>query len=120
MTEELSESLPALASSLPSDISFRIDGNKRWSWKKSKDLFYTLSQYPIEYLEEPFQQQIDCIECFKETGIPYAWDESLRENNPFISTSRFKSYSFKTKCLGLLSLPGVDSLGLVLLTSHVC
>ena len=85
LTEELSESLPALASSLPSDISFRIDGNKRWSWKKSKDLFYTLSQYPIEYLEEPFQQQIDCIECFKETGIPYAWDESLRENNPFLS-----------------------------------
>ena len=60
----------------------RLDPNRAWSFDETLRLADKLSQFPIEYLEEPLADSSRLPELISRSACPIALDETLREISP--------------------------------------
>ena len=63
-------------------IELRLDANQSWSWEEALEFANKTRSLAITYVEEPLQQKQRLVNFFQETGIFYAWDESIRSHQP--------------------------------------
>ncbi|MCB0282815.1 MAG: o-succinylbenzoate synthase [Calditrichaeota bacterium] len=61
------------------DIKIRLDANRNWSFKQAVFFAKSVQKSCIEYIEEPLENPAMCPQFFAETGLNYAFDESLHD-----------------------------------------
>ena len=71
------------------DLQLRLDANRRWTLEKA--LQFAAKVKPehrarIQFLEEPCKSTALSLQFAAQTGIPVAWDETLRDPNFDIAT----------------------------------
>jgi o-succinylbenzoate synthase len=73
------EILRAAVKAAGPDISFRLDVNGGWQYEQARQHLETLSEYPIDYIEQPLPaDQLDELNQLQnESSIPIALDESI-------------------------------------------
>jgi len=64
------------------ECQLRLDPNRAWSFDETLLLADKLSQFPIEYLEEPLADSSRLPELISRSACPIALDETLREIEP--------------------------------------
>ena len=80
---EFSEIPPLLDRILEAgNCSFRLDPNRAWSFADSMKMAETLCNYPIEYFEEPISEISEMPRLIRDSPVPMALDETLREIQP--------------------------------------
>jgi o-succinylbenzoate synthase len=60
-------------------VRLRLDANRAWSREQTETLLAALGGRRIEYLEEPLRPGLSYAGWADRIGIPFAWDETLRE-----------------------------------------
>ena len=73
---------------LPAYISLRLDANRAWDFEEAMTFGNAVSNFDIEYLEEPLKNPLHLREFFQTTGVPLALDETLW-HAPFQSSQLF-------------------------------
>ena len=68
----------ALSARLRPGVYLRLDANRSWSLPEALRFAAEVSNCPIEYIEEPLADPALLPEFFRSTGLPVAYDESLR------------------------------------------
>ena len=61
---------------------FRLDPNRSWSLSETLQMAESLRDYPVEYFEEPISDADGLPRLIRESVIPIALDETLREILP--------------------------------------
>ncbi len=61
--------------------SLRLDANQCWTLKQATAFGKGVQEANIEYIEEPCSSPELCANFFNETGLAYAFDETLSQNN---------------------------------------
>ncbi len=69
----------ALRNALRSDQSLRLDANRAWSLDDGVQFGRACRGIDIEYIEEPVDDPNECEMFFDQTGLPYAFDETVIE-----------------------------------------
>ncbi|MEM7477922.1 MAG: o-succinylbenzoate synthase [Planctomycetota bacterium] len=64
---------------LGSEIQLRLDANQAWSYEQAVKFQEEITDFGIEYIEEPLTDASRLEELFRQTHVPYALDESLLE-----------------------------------------
>ncbi|MCG5495795.1 o-succinylbenzoate synthase [Ectothiorhodospira variabilis] len=60
----------------------RLDANRSWTLDTARDLSQRIDHRHVAFIEEPLLPGSDYAEWFAATGLPLAWDETLREIPP--------------------------------------
>ncbi len=68
----------ALSARLRPGVYLRLDANRSWSLAEANRFAAEVRNCPIEYIEEPLVDSSQLPEFFRATGLPVAYDESLR------------------------------------------
>lgn len=69
---------------LGSDMIFRLDANRSWTFEQAVEFGLAVADCNIEYIEEPLQSPSLLCLFTEKTGIPIALDETLAQGgNPF-------------------------------------
>ncbi len=71
--------LQKLIETLPSAVRFRVDANRAWTREQTIAFCSGLDPARIEYLEEPLRPGLSYTGWAEQMPIPFAWDETLRE-----------------------------------------
>ncbi len=66
---------------LPSHVRLRLDANQAWAIEQAERFIESLSGFNFEYIEEPLQNPHQLEDLFSKTGVPYALDETLTDND---------------------------------------
>lgn len=61
------------------NIKLRLDANRNWSFEQAVFFARSVKADCIEYIEEPLDNAALCPQFFSETGINYAFDESIND-----------------------------------------
>ena len=69
----------AIAAALGDSVRLRLDGNRCWSLDDAVLFARSLRLDNVDYLEEPLANASELARFFELTGMPYALDETLRE-----------------------------------------
>ena len=67
----------AVRAALDPGITLRLDANQAWDYDAALDFAGRVSGCAIEYIEEPLQNAYKLMQFAKNTGVPYALDETL-------------------------------------------
>ena len=67
----------ALRTTAGNGTEIRLDANRAWSLKEAVSFGKSVADCRIQYIEEPLKEAADLTQFFKQTGIPFALDESL-------------------------------------------
>ena len=67
----------ALEKILGTSASLRLDANQRWDWETAVNFGKKIDRHVIDYIEEPLKDCWRLSNFYRETGIPFAFDESL-------------------------------------------
>lgn len=77
------EQLQAIAATLPSGVSLRLDANRAWGMATAREMLAACDALPVEMIEEPLKAadigQLASLQT--ETAIPLALDETLAEGD---------------------------------------
>ncbi|NOG45377.1 MAG: o-succinylbenzoate synthase [Calditrichaeota bacterium] len=86
-------------------ISLRLDANQSWKFDEAVKFGKAVKSTNIEYLEEPCSNPELFENFYRETKIPYAFDESLLQNtvNQMKNFDGLKTLILKPAVLGYLS-----------------
>ncbi|WP_256364665.1 o-succinylbenzoate synthase [Ectothiorhodospira sp. PHS-1] len=57
----------------------RLDANRAWTLEQAETLCRAIDPRRIQFIEEPLPAGSDYLSWWSRTGIPFAWDETLRE-----------------------------------------
>ncbi|MCG5499433.1 o-succinylbenzoate synthase [Ectothiorhodospira lacustris] len=57
----------------------RLDANRSWNLEQAETLCQAIDRQRIQFIEEPLRAGSDYRQWWPHTGIPFAWDETLRE-----------------------------------------
>ncbi|MFN2349496.1 MAG: o-succinylbenzoate synthase [Thioalkalivibrio sp.] len=60
----------------------RLDANRSWTLETARDLCKRIDHRHVAFIEEPLLAGSDYEDWFAATGLPFAWDETLREISP--------------------------------------
>lgn len=60
------------------ESSLLLDANRAWSWSAGTRFAKLARDFNIAYIEEPLQDPNRCADFYRETGMAYAWDETLQ------------------------------------------
>ena len=60
----------------------RLDANRSWSLEQVAELCAAIDARRIDYLEEPLRPGLSYAGWADRTQIPFAWDETLRQDSP--------------------------------------
>lgn len=71
--------LQRLIETLPPAVRFRVDANRAWTREQTIAFCSGLDPARIEYLEEPLRPGLSYTGWAEQMPIPFAWDETLRE-----------------------------------------
>ncbi|MBE0488262.1 MAG: o-succinylbenzoate synthase [Halomonas sp.] len=77
-----------LTGRLQGDQRLRLDANRSWTLDQARSLSDTMDARRVEFIEEPLLPGSDYAGWFAATGLPFAWDETLREASPETLDSR--------------------------------
>ncbi|MCC6698006.1 MAG: o-succinylbenzoate synthase [Candidatus Hydrogenedentes bacterium] len=69
----------AVASALPPEVTLRLDANRAWRFSDAVAFGQSIRDMNVEYIEEPLTEPARLPEFHRETGVPYAVDETLAE-----------------------------------------
>ena len=84
------------------DAMLRLDGNRSWSLEQVSVLCAAIDPRRVEYLEEPLRPGLSYAGWVDRTGIPFAWDETLREDSaPDLDTPGLEALVLKPMLTGL-------------------
>jgi O-succinylbenzoate synthase len=75
------ELVKAVRERLPSHVRLRLDANQAWAIEQAKRFIESLSGFNFEYIEEPLQNPHQLEDLFSKTGVRYALDETLTDND---------------------------------------
>jgi o-succinylbenzoate synthase len=64
------------------NVRLRLDANRSWSREQVATLCAAIDPRRVEYLEEPLRSGLSYAGWTDRTDIPFAWDESLRQDSP--------------------------------------
>lgn len=67
---------------LRGDQRLRLDANRSWTLEQARTLSSSMNARRVEFIEEPLLPGSDYGAWFSATGLPFAWDETLRETSP--------------------------------------
>ncbi len=74
--------LRRLTGRLQGDQRLRLDANRNWTLDQARGLIGLMDPRHLEFIEEPLLPGSDYGAWFAATGLPFAWDETLREASP--------------------------------------
>ncbi|SEL23648.1 o-succinylbenzoate synthase [Ectothiorhodospira marina] len=74
--------IQGLIRQLRDDQPLRLDANRSWTLETARDLSKRIDHRHVAFIEEPLLPGSDYAEWFAATGLPFAWDETLRELPP--------------------------------------
>ena len=63
-------------------VALRLDANRAWEMDEAVTFAAGVKPLAVEYIEEPLIDPKGLAEFHKRTGVPFALDETLRENTP--------------------------------------
>ena len=66
---------------LPDKIQLRLDANQSWEFEEAVFFIESLKDLDFQYIEEPLRDPLRIEELFQLTGVNYAIDESLVQND---------------------------------------
>jgi len=66
---------------LPDDMKLRLDANQAWTLLEATSFCKAMSDIELEYIEEPLKDSSQLEELHARTGVRYALDETLVQNN---------------------------------------
>jgi o-succinylbenzoate synthase len=92
-TEDL-EVIKAVNSAVPASIKLRVDVNGLWSSDQASENLRQLDKFNIEYIEQPVSTADAFNKLAKETSIPLAADESVRNMGDAVRLIKEKSVKF--------------------------
>ncbi|MCC6489994.1 MAG: o-succinylbenzoate synthase [Candidatus Hydrogenedentes bacterium] len=69
----------AVASVLPPEVTLRLDANRAWRFSDGVAFGQSIRDMNVEYIEEPLAEPARLPEFHRESGVPYAVDETLAE-----------------------------------------
>ncbi len=90
----------AACQKLPLDTFLRLDANRAWSLPDAITFGNAIVNCNIEYIEEPLKNPLGLDTLYRETNMPIALDESLRDISPL-------SFKPKPATAALILKPGV-------------
>jgi len=68
---------------LGNNFALRLDANRLWEWDEALEFAKSVSEYGIQYCEEPLRDIRKIEKLYEETKVPFALDETLWKNpNP--------------------------------------
>ena len=82
------------------DQSLRLDANRAWTFSQARSFCLAIPQLAIEYLEEPLTRPELCEELFRQTGLPYALDETLSETDDLSTFPNVAAFVVKPTKIG--------------------
>ncbi len=83
-------------------IRLRLDANQSWSLEQAGELCAAVDARRIDYLEEPLRPGLSYAGWADRTEIPFAWDESLRQDSlPDLDTPGLGALVLKPMLAGL-------------------
>ncbi|MCP4456032.1 MAG: o-succinylbenzoate synthase [Planctomycetes bacterium] len=85
----------------------RLDANRTWSLDEAVTFARAVGTEQVAYIEEPTARYEDQVTFFQDTGMPYAWDESLGDHM-LHEADGLAALVIKPACVG--SLEKVDEL----------
>ncbi len=88
------------------DIRIRVDINGKWNFENAKNNIEQLSEFKIEFVEQPVSNKNDLIALTKNSNLNIAADESIRnlhEAENFIEEGKIKFLVLKPALLGKIS-----------------
>ena len=113
------ERVEAVRNVVGEEVRLRLDANGRWSLEQAEKALLGLSEFSIDYVEQPVTTVLDMVELrtrLKGSGIRLAADELIRESNgleEIISSGAADVAVFKVSPLG-----GIDSTLELARTAH--
>nr|WP_274600864.1 o-succinylbenzoate synthase [Ectothiorhodospira shaposhnikovii] len=80
----------------------RLDANRSWTLEQAEALCGAIDRRRIQFIEEPLPAGSDYLSWWSRTGIPFAWDETLRETTaPDLRTPGLGALVVKPMLTGL-------------------
>ncbi|TVP78912.1 o-succinylbenzoate synthase [Thioalkalivibrio sp.] len=80
----------------------RLDANRSWSLEQATELCAAIDARRIDYLEEPLRPGLSYAGWADRTRIPFAWDETLRQDSlPDLDTPGLGALVLKPMLAGL-------------------
>ena len=67
-----------LLEALPEPVCLRLDANRGWPLEQAVEFARQIDSTRIAYIEEPVDAVSDCPAFYQQTGMPFAWDETLQ------------------------------------------
>ncbi|MGA1867346.1 MAG: o-succinylbenzoate synthase [bacterium] len=77
--EEELDTLKRMRNSIDENIALRLDANRAWPLETAIIFGKAAAEFRIEYIEEPLVDYSQSAQFFKETNLPIAFDETLRD-----------------------------------------
>ena len=72
--------LSLLDNHLPGHVKLRLDANRAWSLAQAQQVCNAIPAQRIDYVEEPLVPESSYADWANAVDVPFAWDETLREN----------------------------------------
>ena len=94
------EKVQALRKLLKKNVLIRLDANRRWHFDEAVTFGKSIGPENIEYIEEPFADFSKVSDFYRVTGIPVAFDETLRDLTEIKKTPGLKALILKPMLLG--------------------
>jgi len=61
----------------PRNVRIRLDANRSWQPEQARAFLSGIDHTQIAYIEEPLAEEAELEALYRETGVAYAWDESV-------------------------------------------